>query len=87
MLYSIDMTQKLQEHDVVALTADVETTHFLTGQPLHLRRGQVGTIVMLLDKDHVEVEFSDNEGRAYAMLPLSASQLMVLREQPEAIPA
>jgi hypothetical protein len=30
---------------------------------------------------------SDREGRAYAILPLGGSQLMILREQPEAMPA
>jgi hypothetical protein len=28
---------------------------------------------------------SDREGRAYAILPLGGSQLMILREQPEAM--
>ena len=74
-------------HDLVALTEDVATTHFATHQPLQLRRGQVGTVVMPLDADHFQVEFSDRDGRAYAMLPLSGSQLMILREQPEAMPA
>jgi len=30
---------------------------------------------------------SDRERRAYAILPLGGSQLMILREQPEAMPA
>ena len=30
---------------------------------------------------------SDREGRAYAILPLGGSQLMILREQPEAMAA
>jgi hypothetical protein len=81
------MTDRIQLHDVVALTEDVSTTHFFTRQALHLRRGQVGTVVMLLDNDHFQVEFSDRNGRAYAILPLSGSQLMVLHEQPEAISA
>jgi predicted nucleic-acid-binding protein len=81
------MATNVQLHDVVALMEDVEVTHLLTHEPLRLRRGQIGTVVMLLDDDHFEVEFADRGGRAYAMLPLSASQLMVLREQPEAIPA
>ena len=44
------MAEKIQLHDVVALTEDVAATHFLTHQPLQLRRGQVGTVVTLLDK-------------------------------------
>ena len=74
-------------HDLVALTEDVAATHFATRRPLQLRRGQVGTIVMPLDDNHFQVEFSDREGRAYAMLPLSSNQLMILREQPEATAA
>jgi len=81
------MSHKLHLHDVVALMEDVPAEHFETHEPLQLRRGQVGTVVMLLDGDHVEVEFSDNEGRAYAMLPLAARRLMVLHEQPEPISA
>ena len=80
------MKDKIQLHDVIALMEDVATTHFLTHQLLQLRRGQVGTIVMLLDNDHFQVEFSGRGGRAYAILPLNGSQLMALREQPEAIP-
>jgi hypothetical protein len=81
------MPDKIQLHDVVALVEDIPTTHFLTHQPLQLRRGQVGTVVMLLNSDRFQVEFSDGDGRAYAMLPLSGEQLMILREQPEAVSA
>jgi hypothetical protein len=81
------MTNEIQIHDLVALTEDVATIHFATHRPLQLRRGQVGTVVIMFDNDHFQVEFSDREGRAYAILPLSGSQLMILREQPEAMPA
>jgi hypothetical protein len=74
-------------HDSVALTEDVAATYFATGQPLQLRRGQVGTVVMPLEADYFQVEFSGRDGRAYAILPLSGSQLMILREQPEVMPA
>jgi hypothetical protein len=81
------MPDKIQLHDVVALVEDISTTHFLTHQPLQLRRGQVGTVVMLLNSNRFQVEFSDGHGRAYAMLPLGGEQLMVLRDQPEAVSA
>ena len=81
------MASKIRLHDVVALMEDVPATHFLTREPLQLRRGQIGTVVMLLDDSRFQVEFSDNDGRAYAMLPLRESQLMLLREHPEPIPA
>ena len=81
------MTNEIQMHDLVALTENVATTHFATHRPLQLRRGQVGTVVMMLDNDHFQLEFSAREGRAYAILALGGSQLMILREQPEAMPA
>ena len=66
--------QGIQTLSVVALLGDL---------PEHgLVRGQVGTIVELLDEDTVEVEFSDDEGRTYAMLALRAEQLMVLHHRP-----
>ena len=65
------MAETIRILDVVALTED------LPAQGLY--RGQVGTIVEDLAPDVFEVEFCDNDGRAYAMLPLRANQLMVLR--------
>jgi len=44
----------------------------------HLSPGQVGTIVELLAPEVYEVEFSDDQGQTYAMLPLHASQLLKL---------
>jgi len=59
---------------VVALLEDV-TAH-------GLRRGQVGTIVETLAPGVYEVEFSDDEGRTYASLPLRAEQVMELHHEP-----
>ncbi len=78
------MTNDIHMHDMVALTGDVAATHFITHQPLQLRPGQVGTVVMSLNGNHFQVELSDREGRAYAMLRVNSKQLMILREQPEA---
>jgi hypothetical protein len=64
------MQKTIKLLDVVALIEDVSNHD--------LRRGQVGTVVELLAPDVYEVEFSDNDGRTYAMLALNASQLMVL---------
>jgi hypothetical protein len=61
--------------DVVALTSDVPDRGLL--------RGQVGTVVEVLSPDIFEVEFSDDEGHAYAQLALRDSQLMVLHYQPQ----
>ena len=70
-------------HDVVALLEDLRTTHFKTGQPLMLRRGQVGTVVMTYDGSAFEVEFADRDGRTYALLPVGAEKLIQLKDTPE----
>ncbi len=57
--------------DVVALTKDF---------PGHgLLRGQVGTVVEELAPDVLEVEFCDDTGRTYAIAPVAADHLLVLR--------
>jgi hypothetical protein len=45
-------------------------------------RGQVGTIVERLSPGLYEVEFSDDQGRTYACLPLRADQLLKLHHEP-----
>lgn len=65
---------KIQLLDVVALTEDLPDRK--------LRRGQVGTVVEILDEGVFEVEFSDTDGRTYAMLAVRADQLMVLHYTP-----
>lgn len=60
--------------DVVALTEDLPARG--------LYRGQVGTVVEALAPGIFEVEFSDDEGRAYASLALDASRLLVLHYEP-----
>ncbi len=68
------MSDTIRLLDVVALTEDI---------PSHgLRRGQVGTVVERLGGDAFEVEFSDDEGESYAMLALTAAQLLVLHYAP-----
>jgi Domain of unknown function (DUF4926) len=68
------MNQEIRVLDVVALTEDVPDRGLL--------RGQVGTVVESLGPGMFEVEFVDNDGRTYAMLPLKSSQLLVLHYQP-----
>jgi len=60
--------------DVVALMEDLDAEG--------LRRGEVGTIVEGWNAGAFEVEFSDDNGRTYAMLALQADQLMTLYYQP-----
>ncbi len=68
------MNQEIRLLDVVALTDDIPDRN--------LQRGQVGTVVELLGPGLFEVEFVDNDGRTYAMLPVKSSQLLVLHYQP-----
>ncbi|MGZ8500194.1 MAG: DUF4926 domain-containing protein [Candidatus Binatia bacterium] len=76
------MSEQIKTHDVVALTQDVQAKHFETGQNLVLRRGQIGTVVMLYPDGACEVEFADRAGRAFAMLPLRPERLMILHDTP-----
>jgi len=77
------MESEINMHDVVALLEDLRARHFETGRPLLLGRGQVGTVVMTHDGTVFEVEFAGKDGRAYAILPVPASRLMILRDTPE----
>jgi hypothetical protein len=64
----------IELHAVVALLEDV---------PEHsLVRGQVGAVVETWAPGVYEVEFSDEQGRTYAMLALKSDQLMVLHHGP-----
>ncbi len=56
--------------DVVAITGDLPEKQ--------LRSGQVGTVVERLSENVFEVEFIDNDGRAYAFAALPAAKLMIL---------
>ena len=49
-----------------------------------LARGQVGTVVETLDARTLLVEFSDDDGRAYALAACPARDLLVLHYVPEA---
>ena len=69
------MTERsLKLLDVVALTDAIPSA----GLP----RGQVGTVVELLDAETCEVEFADTNGRAYAIVPVAVSKLMRLQYEP-----
>jgi len=68
------MKNKVKLLDVVALTDNLPEQD--------LPRGQVGTVVEVLAPDVYEVEFTDNEGRAYAEFAVKADKLLVLHYQP-----
>jgi len=48
-----------------------------------LVRGQTGTVVERTDEGTVEIEFSDDEGRTFALLAVPAYQLLPLHYQQE----
>ena len=68
------MNREIRVLDVVALTEDISDRGLL--------RGQVGTVVESLSPGVFEIEFVDNDGRTYAMLPVKTCQLLVLHYQP-----
>lgn len=65
---------ELELLSVVALLEDIKDHTLL--------RGQVGTIVERLAPGVYEVEFSNDEGRTYASLPLRSDQLLQLHHEP-----
>jgi Domain of unknown function (DUF4926) len=61
--------------DTVALIEDLPERR--------LSRGEVGTVVEILDRDVFEVEFSDEHGEPYAELALRSDQLVLLHNRGE----
>lgn len=76
MLYPIDVNPTLRLLDIVALARDWPEKG--------LTRGQVGTIVEELDGDAFEVEFADDNGRAYAFAALKPTDVIKLHFNPVA---
>jgi hypothetical protein len=68
------MHNSIELLDVVALVVDRPQDGLV--------RGQVGTIVESLSAGVFEVEFSDDQGKTYAMVALPAEQLIVLHTTP-----
>lgn len=75
----------MQAKDIDEGSTRLEPVALLTDIPEHrLGRGQVGTIVEQLDPDTALVEFSDDQGRAFAVVPCLRETLLVLHYAPEA---
>ncbi len=68
----------IKDLDIVALTEDIEATHFETKEIIKLSKGQVGTVVMEFDGSAFEVEFSHQDGTTYAMETIPTTMLMLL---------
>lgn len=60
--------------DIIALSEDLPKEGLL--------KGQVGTVVEILSDEIYEVEFSNNKGVTYSLLPLKSSQLIQLHFNP-----
>ena len=70
-------------HDMVALMEDTKAQRFPLGEEILLRRGQVGTVVEELGGGEAfEIEFSQSDGQAYAMLAIKEEKLMLLYYEP-----
>jgi hypothetical protein len=69
--------ETLELLDVVVLTEALPHTN--------LRKGELGTIVEVLDKDVFLVEFADTKGVTYALPTLTAHQLMKVYFEPAGV--
>jgi Domain of unknown function (DUF4926) len=83
--HCLDALMGEREHERARRPSLLDPVALLSERPEDgLSPGQVGTVVEVLDAATFLVEFSDDDGRAYALTPCSASQLLVLRYVPEA---
>ncbi|ESA37584.1 hypothetical protein N836_36060 [Leptolyngbya sp. Heron Island J] len=74
----------LNEYDIVALTEEIEAEHQETKQPLRLRCGQVGTVLMTVENNFYLIDFADDDGHTYAMETIPENKLMLLFYEPMA---
>lgn len=72
----------LNEYDIVALKEETSAIHKETKQPILLRQGQVGTILMNFDSHAYLVDFADAQGNTYAMETVPSEKLMQLVYEP-----
>lgn len=74
---------EIQEYDIVALLETVSAIHKDTQQPIQLKCGQVGTVVMSFNNQAFLVDFADSQGHTYAMETIAANRLLRLVYEPE----
>ena len=66
-------------HDLVAIKESIKTQRFPFGGDILLPKGLVGTVVIEhAEGEAFEVEFSDRDGQAYAMLPIEEEKLFLI---------
>jgi Domain of unknown function (DUF4926) len=77
----------ISEYVLVALTDTQGATHKTSLETIQLQRGQIGTVVMLLAPEACLVDFADGQGNTYAMETIPTAQLLLLHQEPIAVPA
>lgn len=70
----MDKQEIMKELDIVALLEDIPGKH--------LSKGTIGTIVHVYNNNFYEIEFSDLNGQAYALLTLPLEKLLLLKHDP-----
>ena len=78
---------EIQEYDLVVVDQDILASDKETKQPILLRKGQVGTVLMDFDGEAYLIDFADKEGTTYAMETISKGKLIPLLYQPVTIQA
>lgn len=71
---------KIKDLDIVALTEDLETTYFETGESIKLYQGQGGTVVMALDGSAFAIKFANCDGKTFAMKTMPESKLCICKK-------
>lgn len=74
----VKIRKTIKDLDIVALTEDLEATHFETKEIIKLSKPQVGTVVRAFDSSAFKVEFSHQDGTIYGMETIPATMLMLL---------
>jgi hypothetical protein len=77
----------INEYDLVALTDAQAATHKTSLETIQLQRGQIGTVIMLSASQVCLVDFADGRGNTYAMETFLTAQLLLLHQEPIAVPA
>jgi len=75
----------IQDYDLVALTEDITAIHNTTHQPILLRRGQMGTVLMSFNQQAFLIDFTDQNGQTFAMETVDSSKLLRLISEPELV--
>ena len=78
---------QIKEYDLVAIDRDIPAIHKETKQPILLRKGQVGTVLMDFDGEAFLIDFADDKGITYAMDTVPAEYLITLLYNPVALQA